>query len=154
MISKALRTPRLGAIAALLAAVIVSAPNSAAQDTPPPSKQDARERAPAMQGHDAEARMREPEAEARWRRLFFDAAGHEEGEAEVACDHRVARRPDLDGGPAAVAIAWDRASGRVLIRRWVVSDGGAIDLEAVEAGLAATAPAGATVDGLAFRRCR
>jgi hypothetical protein len=107
-----------------------------------------------MQGHDAEARMRDPDAEVRWRRLFFDPALHEEGEGQVACDHRVARRPDLDGGPAAVAVAWDPASGRVLVRRWEISEGAAIDLPALRARLAAAVPANVVVDGLAFRRCR
>ncbi|MDK9695319.1 MAG: hypothetical protein OEL76_02910 [Siculibacillus sp.] len=110
--------------------------------------------APAMQGHDAEARMRAPDAEARWRRLFFDPAGREEGVAEVSCDHRAARRPDLDGGPAAVAILWDPTSGRILLRRWEASEGAAIDVEALLLRLAEGAPAGARTDALAFRRCR
>ena len=110
--------------------------------------------APAMQGHDAEARMRDPEAEARWRRLFFDDAGREEGEAQVSCDHRIARRPDVDGGAAAVAIAQHPESGRVLARRWETSEGSAIDLDGVKGRLAAAAPSGSVVDGIAFRRCR
>ena len=154
MISRALRTPRSGAISVVLAAVVVTSSNGLAQGASTAPAPEARERAPAMQGHDAEARMREPGAEARWRRLFFDAAAREVGEAQVACDHRVARRPEVDGGPAAVAIAWDRASGRVLVRRWETADGAALDLEAVKARVVVAAPAGAIVDGLTFRRCR
>lgn len=107
-----------------------------------------------MQGHDAEARMREPDAEARWRRLFFEPAGREEGEAQVSCDHRVARRPDLDGGPTAVAVLFDAKTGRIHLRRWEISDGAGVDLDALRRRLADGAPAGAGVDALAFRRCR
>lgn len=145
---------RIGALFALAAALSWAASVGRAETTPISPQTRSGENPPAMQGHDAEARMREPDAEARWRRLFFDPAAREEGEAQVACDHRLTRRPDLDGGPAAVAILVDPASGRVLARRWEISDGAAIDLAALKAGLAAAAPAGAVVDGLAFRRCR
>ena len=143
-----------GALPALAAAFFGFVSGGVAQQSPLDSLRTAAETAPAMQGHDAEARMRTPEAEARWRRLFFDPAGREEGVAEVSCDHRVARRPDLDGGPAAVAILWDPTSGRIHLRRWETSGGAAIDVEALGRRLAEGAPAGARTDALAFRRCR
>jgi len=124
-----------------------------AEDTPIEASKKAAASAPAMQGHDAEARLREPDAEARWRRLFFDAAGREEGEPQVACDHRARRRPDVIGGPAAVAILWDPASGRVLVRRWESGEA-AIDLEPLRRRLGEAAPAGTRVEALAFLRCR
>jgi len=109
--------------------------------------------APAMQGHDAEAKMRDPAAEARLRRLLFDPAMREQGEAQVSCDHRAAKRPDTVAGPAAVVILWDAAQGRVLVRRWIASTA-AIDLAGETARLAEGAPAGTSVDGLVFLRCR
>jgi hypothetical protein len=151
MIASVLSTRRIGASAALVAALLVAVPFGRAETTPLEALRQAAERAPAMQGHDSEARMRTPEAEVRWRRLFFDPALRETGEAQVACDHRIARRPDLDGGAAAVAILWDRASGRVLVRRWATAE--AVDLAGLAAALTADAPAGAEVDALAFRRC-
>lgn len=143
-----------GALLALTAASFGFVSVGNAQPAPLDALRTAAETAPAMQGHDAEARMRTPEAEARWRRLFFDPAGREEGVAEVSCDHRVARRPDLDGGPAAVAILWDPTSGRVLLRRWETSESAAVDVEALSRRLAEGAPAEARTDALAFRRCR
>ena len=152
MMVSALSTRRTGACATLVATLLVAAPFGRAETTPLDALRQAAERAPAMQGHDSEARMRSPEAEERWRRLFFDPAVRETGEALVSCDHRIARRPDLDGGAAAVAILWDRASGRVWVRRWVAG-AGAIDLAALAGALTAEAPAGAEVDVLGFRRC-
>lgn len=145
---------RIGALSALVAVVLGTASVGRAEDTPPAATARSAEHPPAMQGHDAEAKMRAPDAEARWRRLFFDAAIREAGEAQVSCDHRVARRPDLDGGPAVVTILWDPARGRVLERRWATSDGGPIDLAAAMRRLGEAAPPGTEIDGLAFRRCR
>jgi hypothetical protein len=109
------RTTYLTAWVAGLATIVATAAAVRADDHLVETLRKAAE-APAMQGHDAEARMRDADAEVRWRRLFFDPAARETGEAQVSCDHRVARRPDLDGGAAAVAIVWDRASGRVLVQ--------------------------------------
>lgn len=146
--------PPFAAIATLLAAVVLAASPLRGQTTSLDAMRRAAESAPAMQGHDAEARARDPEAEIRQRRLFFDPAGREEGKAQVSCDHRVLRRPDLDGGAAAVAVLWTPADGRILARHWEVTDAAAIDLEAMKRRLAEAAPPGAVVDGLAFRRCR
>lgn len=143
------KVARLTVFSAILAVATVvgeglpAAPGGAAPADP----------APAMQGHDAEAKMRDPAAEARHRRLFFDPALREEGEAQVSCDHRAAKRPDTVAGPAAVVILWEAARGRVLVRRWIAATT-AIDLAAEIARLAEGAPAGASVDGLAFLRCR
>ena len=154
MTSERSRTTYFAAIATGLVAIVVAGPWARGETTPLDAMRKAAASAPAMQGHDAEARMRDPDSEARWRRLFFDAAVREEGEAQVSCDHRVARRPDVDGGPAAVAVLWERASGRVLLRRGEGSDGAAIDSEAVRRRVADAMPAGTASDALAFRRCR
>ncbi len=154
MTSERSKALRIGAIAASLAAVVVAVPGAGAETTTLGALEKAAASAPAMQGHDAEARMRDPDAEDRWRRLFFEPAGREEGEAQVSCDHRIAKRPDVDGGAAAVVIAWDPATGRVLLRRWEIAAGASIDLDAITERLVAAAPAGSAVDGLAFRRCR
>lgn len=153
MIVSVLSTQRIGLSIALFVALQATAPFGHAETTPLDALRQAAESAPAMQGHDSEARMRAPEAEARWRRLLFDPALRETGEAEVACDHRIGRRPDLDGGAAAVAILWDRTSRRVVERRWVAG-ATAVDTGALAASLAADAPAGVEVDVIAFRRCR
>jgi hypothetical protein len=152
MMSELSRTTCFIACAAILAAVFAITSEVRAEDTPREAMRKAAAGAPAMQGHDAEARMRDAEAEVRWRRLFFDAAEREEGEALVSCDHRAARRPDSIAGPGAVVILWVPASGRLLARRWESSSEGAIDLDAAKARIGA-AP-GAIVDGLAFLRCR
>ena len=154
MMVERLPTPRTRWKSAFLAAPFLVVSVVHAEDTPKASATTAAESAPAMQGHDAEARMREPDAEARWRRLFFDAATREEGEPQVSCDHRAARRPDAVAGPAAVAIAWDPASGRVIARLWATSDGDPLDLSALTRRLAASTPSGLALDALAFRRCR
>ena len=154
MTSERSRARSIGAIAVVSAALVVALPSARGDSTPGEAMEKAAASAPAMQGHDAEARLRDPLAEQRWRRLFFDPAGREEGEAQVSCDHRVVRRPDLDGGPAAVMIVYDPVRERVLVRRWAVSEGTAIDLEASKERLAISAPAGTVVEGLGFRRCR
>lgn len=74
---------------------------------------------PGMEGHGAEAQWRDAAAEAQHRRLFFDPAARDIGEAGVSCDHRVARRPELSAGVGAVAVIIDDASGRVLTRLWL-----------------------------------
>ena len=143
------KAARFAAISAILAVVAMGGESLLAASAGDPPENSA----PAMQGHDAEAKMRDPAAEARHRRLFFDPALREEGEAQVSCDHRAAKRPGTVAGPAAVVILWEAARGRVLVRRWIAATT-AIDLAAETARLAEGAPAGASVDGLVFRRCR
>lgn len=92
--------------------------------------------APPMAGHDAEARMRSPDDEVRWRRLHFDPASREIGEAGVSCDHRRLRRPETIRGLGAVAIATDRRDGHLRLRLWAPpSSEPAPDPAAVEAAL-------------------
>lgn len=91
---------------------------------------------PSLAGHDAEARARDPEAEALWRRLFFDTADREVGESGVSCDHRRARRPEAIRGIGFVAVATDGA-GRLRARLWGEPEGGGIDLLADRAVLEA-----------------
>lgn len=74
---------------------------------------------PAFRAHAAEHATRDPVDEVRHRRLFFDPAGREIGEAGVDCGHRAAARPDLVAGTGLVAVAWEAASGRVDVRLWV-----------------------------------
>ncbi len=152
MMSELSRTTCFNACVAVVVALLAAPPVVRAEDSPLEAMRKAAASGSAMQGHDSEARMRDPAAEARWRRLFFDPAGREEGEAQVFCDHRAARRPDSIAGPGAVAILWAPANGRVLARRWESSSGAPIDLDAVKTRVG-TAP-GAIVDGLAFLRCR
>ena len=154
MTSERSRARLIGAITVVSAALVVAPSSGRGDSTPREALEKAAASAPAMQGHDAEARMRDPDAEVRWRRLFFEPAGREEGEAQVSCDHRIARRPDLDGGPSAVVVLWNRESGRVLVRRWESTDGAAIDLAGAMRRLAEGAAAVVAVDGLAFRRSR
>jgi hypothetical protein len=88
--------------------LLVSAPAAHAQRSEPP----------AMQGHDAEARMRDAQAEALHRRLFFDPARIEEGSPGVSCDHRVARRPETSAGTGEVVVAVRKTGGEVIVRLW------------------------------------
>ena len=152
MMSELSRTTCFNACVALLAAMLAAPSVVRAEDSPLEAMGKAAAGAPAMQGHDSEARMRDADAEARWRRLFFDPAAREEGEALVSCDHRAAKRPDTIAGPGAVVILWVPTTGRVIARRWESSSDAAIDLEAAKARIGA-AP-GAIGDGLAFLRCR
>ena len=66
--------------------------------------------------------MRDPDAEAAWRRLFFDVAPVEIGAPGVACDHRAARRPDVIAGHGAVLVAVDPATARPRVRLWLAPD--------------------------------
>ncbi len=152
MMSELSRTTCFNACVATVVAILAAPPVVRAEDSALEAMRKAAAGAPAMQGHDSESRMRDAEAEARWRRLFFDPATREEGEALVSCDHRAARRPDTVAGPGAVVILWDPAGGRLLARRWESSSGASIDLDAAKARIG-TMP-GAIVDGLAFLRCR
>jgi hypothetical protein len=74
--------------------------------------------APAMQGHASESKLRDAEAEAAHRRLFFDEALVEAGLPGVACDHRVASRPDVSAGTGSVHVVWRLSDGRVVARLW------------------------------------
>lgn len=144
------RTAEAGPVLALFAALFGLSPAPLAADGAMEGFARAAESAPAMQGHDAEAAMRDPEAEARRRRLFFDPAGTEEGEGRVSCDHRASRRPDVVAGPAVVAIVSDAVTARVRLRVWRAGD----DAAAVTRDLAARAGAGERVEALAFLACR
>jgi hypothetical protein len=71
-----------------------------------------------MQGHSAEASLRDAEEEAAHRRLFFDTAIAESGSPGVSCDHRVASQPATSRGVGSVHIVWREADGRVIARLW------------------------------------
>ena len=107
------------AVAALLGLCPGSAPGAATEvvDRFAPPRDE-----PALIGHAAEAAMREAEAEARHRRLFFDPAERESGEPGVACDHRAATRPDTIAGRGRVLVAVDPTTDRVVARLWVPPD--------------------------------
>lgn len=114
---------------------------------------------PAFRGHAAEHATRDPADEVRHRRLFFDAAGREIGEAGVDCGHRAASRPDLVAGGGLVVVAWDAASGRVLVRFWVPpgADGrpSVTEAEARRQVAAAVVPtSSASIESLRFSWCR
>ncbi len=116
-----------------------------ADGAPPPASPP---EAPPMAGHDAEARMRTPDDEARWRRLFFDPAAREIGEPGVSCDHRRLRRPETIRGLGAVAIAFDRGDGRLRLRLWLPPTGDVVpDSTSVAADLRRRlADSGSTAD--------
>lgn len=107
------------AVASILALCPGSAPGAATEivDRFAPSRDE-----PALLGHAAEAAMREAEAEARHRRLFFDPAERESGEPGVACDHRTVTRPESIAGRGRVLVAVDATTGRVVARLWVPPD--------------------------------
>jgi hypothetical protein len=152
MMSELSRTTCFNACVTIVVAMFAAPSVVRAEDSPLEAMRKAAAGAPAMQGHDSESRMRDAEAEVRWRRLFFEPAAREEGEALVSCDHRAAKRPDTIAGPGAVVILWVPTTGRVIARRWESASGAPIDLEAAKGRIGA-AP-GAIVDGLAFHRCR
>ena len=152
MMSEHSRTTCFNACAAILVALFAATSVVRSEDSSAEAMRKAAANAPAMQGHDAESRMRDVDDEARWRRLFFDVAEREEGEPSVSCEHRAARRPDTIAGPGAVVILWIPTSGRVLVRRWESSVDAPIDLDAAKARIGEMP--GAVADGLVFRRCR
>ena len=111
---------------------------------------------PALLGHGAEAAMREAADEARVRRLFFEPAVREIGEAGVACDHRAARRPETVAGRGRVSVLL-APDGRVLVRRWTAPDAAvAGDDESVlrAAARAAGLDADGAVETRVFAWCR
>lgn len=114
--------------------VLAAGPSHAAE-----SSLDGMERArdvPAMAGHDAEAKARDPADESRRERLFFAPAAIEIGEAGVDCGHRRVRRPDSIAGTGAVVVAVDSVTGRVLLRLWAAPEttrpNAPVDLAALE----------------------
>lgn len=129
-------------VSALVLSLAATAPAGADPSPAPPPEP------PAMAGHDAEARMRTPEDEARWRRLFFDPAAREIGEPGVSCDHRRLRRPETIRGLGAVAIAFDRDDGRLRLRLWLPPTGDVVpDSTSVAADLRRRlADSGSTAD--------
>jgi hypothetical protein len=73
---------------------------------------------PAMQGHAAEAKLRDANEEAAHRRLFFDDAMAEAGTPGVSCAHRLARQPETSRGIGSVHVVWRETDGRVVARLW------------------------------------
>lgn len=150
--------PRFAAIAALIVATALGP--AVADDRAESLFRPPRDEAP-LQGHDAEARQRDPAEIARHDRLFAISVPLEEGEPGVSCDHRLARRPETSAGLGAVAVA--SRGERPIARLWLApspdasSDRTALAAAATARLRARLAPADAATAGIevaVFHWCR